>query len=303
MATWNQHPWHEFDNDPWSTWSDMNMTWSHMHRKQLLASISQSSTPVQDGQTKAGLGWPWMRTHRSTPKAHPRQWSMAVSPQVELCRIFWSHLTGTQTWLAGYMRQTLQMHVWIHVHAHEPSPGKCLARHCPHKVTKCEVFPHYVSCMAFRPVACNCADGPYPVLVLLDQWPRLAPIWPWDLINANCNLKGTDSWHFVTVSFPSSGLYEFGCRNSKSSKEAVTVGYRVFDGHAIDVCKFHQVLRTRDSSTTLSLWMVRSLKGCQPCGRNQRLVRHHFASNSQTVSLFHFSICVMKKVPCIHADA
>ena len=94
MATWNQHPWHEFDNDPWSTWSDMNMTWSHMHRKQLLASISQSSTPVQDGPTKAGLGWPWMRTHRSTPKAHPRQWSMAVSPQVELCRIFWSHLTG-----------------------------------------------------------------------------------------------------------------------------------------------------------------------------------------------------------------
>ena len=184
MATWNQHPWHEFDTDPWSSWSDLIMTttWSHMHRKQLLASISQFSTPVQDGPTKAGLGWPWMRTHRSTPKAHPRQWSMAVSPQVEICRIFWSHLAGLEidseildlleirhlTWLAGYMRQTLHMHVWIHVYVHEPSPGKCLARHCPHKVTKCEVFPHHFSCMAFRPVACNCADGPYPVLVLLD---------------------------------------------------------------------------------------------------------------------------------------
>ena len=76
------------------------------------------------------------------------------------------------------------------------------------------------------------------------------------------------------MSLPRSWLYEFGRRNCKSTKKTVTIGNRVFHIHVIQVRKFHEVMRARDSSTTLSLRMVWTLIRLNPCWRNQWPVGH-----------------------------
>ena len=76
------------------------------------------------------------------------------------------------------------------------------------------------------------------------------------------------------MSLPRSWLYEFGRRNCKSTKKTVTIGNRVFHIHVIQVRKFHEVMRARNSSTTLPLRMVWTLIRLNPCWRNQWPVGH-----------------------------